>query len=149
MQIPRLLLSICVVGFGLAALSIRADDNQTQAATPAAESSKTTASKAELKKQAEANARARKEADKQAKAAAKAQKQAATNAKSAQGKPEKSATTAHEEKKPAAFKPIERPPLPISADKAQRLTELLRKYKADDITPEQYQKERAKILAEP
>jgi hypothetical protein len=48
-----------------------------------------------------------------------------------------------------AFPPVEGPPLPISAAKDQRLQELLRRYKADEITPEQYHQQRAKILAEP
>ena len=47
-----------------------------------------------------------------------------------------------------AFKALEAPVLPISADKQQRLAELLRKYKADELTPEQYHAERAKILTE-
>lgn len=41
------------------------------------------------------------------------------------------------------------PPLPISADKEQRLQDLLVKYRADQITPEQYHTQRAAILAEP
>jgi hypothetical protein len=52
-------------------------------------------------------------------------------------------------KGPLVFPPIEPPPLPISMAKQQRLAELLRKYKADDITPAQYHEERARILAEP
>jgi uncharacterized protein YnzC (UPF0291/DUF896 family) len=47
------------------------------------------------------------------------------------------------------FPPLEGPPLPISSDKYQRLNELLQRYKADQVTPEQYQVERAKILAGP
>jgi hypothetical protein len=47
------------------------------------------------------------------------------------------------------LKPVTAPPLPISGSKEARLTELLRQYRADQITPEQYHKERAKILAEP
>jgi hypothetical protein len=39
------------------------------------------------------------------------------------------------------------PPLPISEEKHQKLQELLTRYKADQITPEEYQKERAAILA--
>jgi hypothetical protein len=51
---------------------------------------------------------------------------------------------------PAAnFPPLEGPPLPISSQKEQRLYELLQRYKADQVTPEQYQTERAKILAGP
>ena len=55
-------------------------------------------------------------------------------------------------KKPAkgtAFPPIPVPPPAISADKDARLAELLRKYKADEITPEEYHQQRAKILSEP
>jgi hypothetical protein len=48
-----------------------------------------------------------------------------------------------------AASPLEPPPLPISNDKQQRLAELLRRYQADQVTPEQYQQERAKILAAP
>ena len=48
-----------------------------------------------------------------------------------------------------AFTPIEPPPSPISSAKEARLAELLRKYKADEITPQQYHEQRAKILSEP
>jgi hypothetical protein len=47
------------------------------------------------------------------------------------------------------FPPLEGPPLGISSTKQQRLHELLERYKADQVTPEQYQAERAKILAGP
>ena len=47
------------------------------------------------------------------------------------------------------FVPLEGPPLPISSEKHDRLNELLQRYKADQLTPEQYQAERAKILAGP
>jgi hypothetical protein len=47
------------------------------------------------------------------------------------------------------FPPLEGPALPISSEKQQRLGELLQRYKADQVTPEQYQVERAKILAGP
>ena len=49
---------------------------------------------------------------------------------------------------PNAFQPIESPALPISTAKQQRLADLLQKYRADQLTPEQYHLERAKILAE-
>ena len=52
-------------------------------------------------------------------------------------------------KGPLAFPPLQGPPPSISADKEQRLQELLRKYKADQITPEEYHQQRAKILAGP
>jgi hypothetical protein len=41
------------------------------------------------------------------------------------------------------------PPLPISDAKQQKLKDLLRLYQADQLTPEQYHQQRAKILAEP
>jgi len=51
--------------------------------------------------------------------------------------------------KELGLKPIEAPPLPISASKEAQLQALLERYKADQITPGEYQTERAKILAEP
>jgi hypothetical protein len=51
--------------------------------------------------------------------------------------------------KELGLRPIEAPPLPISTAKEAQLRALLEKYKADQITPEQYHAERAKILAEP
>ncbi len=47
------------------------------------------------------------------------------------------------------FTPIVAPPLPISAAKEQQLDALLVQYKADQITPEEYHKQRAAILAGP
>jgi hypothetical protein len=47
------------------------------------------------------------------------------------------------------LKPIEVLALPISAAKEAQLRALLAKYKADQITPEEYQKQRAEILAQP
>jgi hypothetical protein len=44
------------------------------------------------------------------------------------------------------FPQLQAPPLPVSGDKQQRLAELLKRYKADEITPEQYHTERSKIL---
>jgi hypothetical protein len=41
------------------------------------------------------------------------------------------------------------PALPISADKEQQLDTLLAQYKANLISPEEYQKQRAAILAAP
>jgi hypothetical protein len=48
---------------------------------------------------------------------------------------------------PGAFQPIEGPAIPLSNEKQQRLAELLQKYRADQIGPEEYHQERAKILA--
>lgn len=45
------------------------------------------------------------------------------------------------------FPKLEGPPLPITPEKQQQLANLLQKYKADQITPEEYHAERAKILS--
>jgi len=50
---------------------------------------------------------------------------------------------------PSGPVPIVAPALPISMTKEQRLQALLAKYKADQINPEEYHKQRAAILAEP
>jgi len=49
----------------------------------------------------------------------------------------------------AGFAPIVAPPLPISAAKQQQLDALLVQYQADQISPEEYHKQRAAILAAP
>jgi hypothetical protein len=46
------------------------------------------------------------------------------------------------------LQPIVAPPLPISPTQQAQLQALLEKYSASVITPQQYQTERAKILAE-
>jgi hypothetical protein len=48
-----------------------------------------------------------------------------------------------------SFQPIEGPALPYSGAKKEQLDELLRKYRGDELTPEQYHQQRAKILAQP
>ncbi|HEY1786915.1 MAG TPA: hypothetical protein VGJ73_02105 [Verrucomicrobiae bacterium] len=48
-----------------------------------------------------------------------------------------------------AFAPIAAPPLPLSQDKQAELRSLLSQYMSNQITPTQYQEQRAKILAEP
>ncbi len=52
-------------------------------------------------------------------------------------------------KAPQPFPPIQPPPPTVSGDKQQRLAELLRKYRADQITPEEYHQQRTKVLSEP
>ena len=47
------------------------------------------------------------------------------------------------------FKPLDTPSSPLTGSKQERLNELLRRYRADEITPEQYHTQRAKILEEP
>ena len=51
--------------------------------------------------------------------------------------------------KELGLKPIESPLLPISAAKEAQLQALLAKYKADQISPEEYHNRRAEILAQP
>jgi hypothetical protein len=50
---------------------------------------------------------------------------------------------------PSTVRALETPAPAISASKEARLAELLRKYKADAITPEEYHTQRAAIRAEP
>jgi hypothetical protein len=77
-----------------------------------------------------------------------AQKTAAAPA----AKPEAQAKGEKAVKKPAtgttALAPIQVPPPAISGDKQTRLKELLRQYKAEEITAEQYHQQRAKVLGE-
>lgn len=49
----------------------------------------------------------------------------------------------------APFAPVEPPPSAVPATKEAQLADLLRKYKTDAITPAEYHKERAKLLAGP
>jgi hypothetical protein len=51
--------------------------------------------------------------------------------------------------KQLGMKPILAPALPISPEKAGKLAALLAKYKADQVTPEDYQKQRAEIISAP
>ena len=51
--------------------------------------------------------------------------------------------------KDIGLKPITAPALPISATKEEKLQALLTKYKADQISPEEYHRQRAAIIAEP
>ena len=46
------------------------------------------------------------------------------------------------------YAPLTPPASPLTATKEQRLQALLDQYKADQITPEEYHKQRAKIIAE-
>jgi hypothetical protein len=51
--------------------------------------------------------------------------------------------------KDLGMKAIAAPALPIAASKEERLQALLAKYKADQISPEEYHQQRAAILAAP
>jgi hypothetical protein len=61
-------------------------------------------------------------------------------------KPKQEAKPKRGKKTPVPFEP---PPLSANATKEERLADLLRKYKADQITAEDYHKQRAAILAAP
>jgi hypothetical protein len=51
--------------------------------------------------------------------------------------------------KDIGMKPITVPPPPVSASKVEKLQALLAKYRADQISPEEYQQQRAAIIADP
>jgi hypothetical protein len=51
--------------------------------------------------------------------------------------------------KELGLKPIEAPLLPVTATQQAQLQALLAKYKANQITPEEYHRQRAEILAQP
>lgn len=83
--------------------------------------------------------------------AAKARAKAEADEAKARAAQEKAAAKAKPALKPvsAAFDPVPVPPSAIPSSKEERLAELLTKYKADEITPQEYHLTRAKILAEP
>jgi hypothetical protein len=45
------------------------------------------------------------------------------------------------------YESLQGPALPFTPEQQQKLAELLRRYRADEITPEQYHAERARIIA--
>lgn len=49
--------------------------------------------------------------------------------------------------KQLGLQPLQPPPAPVSAQQQEALQSLLQRYEADQITPDEYQAERAKILA--
>jgi len=100
---------------------------------------------AAAKAQADADARAQKIAEKQAEKqhaaeVAAAEKQAKLNTDAAMKPPVPVTVTMPD---------MAAPPPPISAAKQQQLADLLVKYQADQITPDEYQKQRADIMAQP
>jgi hypothetical protein len=83
--------------------------------------------------------------NKQAKAdRAAAKLRAKQDAEKAAAKKKAAETTAK-----AALIPMPVPVLPIPLSKEEKLNQLLAHYKSDQITPEEYHKQRAAILAEP
>lgn len=63
--------------------------------------------------------------------------------------PDRSPASANYIGKSLGFQPIQAPPPPVSEQKQAALQSLLARYMANQISPEEYQKERAAILAEP
>jgi hypothetical protein len=93
-----------------------------------------------------AEAAARAQAKAQAKLEAKEQKEAA---KAAKNNPAISQPTANNSGADLGLQPIQAPALPISADQEMRLQALDAKYKADQISPREYFKQREEILGGP
>lgn len=77
------------------------------------------------------------------------QKHAVAEARARKTKNAKAKPGAETEVKPTIFTPFDTPPPAVPASKEAKLADLLGKYKTDQITPEEYHKERARILAEP
>jgi len=138
-----------------AAADQKAADEAAQAKAAAdAAAAKVAAEQAAAQKQAEAQAAAQKLADEQAaKKAADAQaaaqkaadEQAAAKAKAAAD----AAAEAYYPGKELGFQRIQTPPSPITPEKQALLDALLAKYQADQISPEEYHKQRAAIIAQP
>jgi hypothetical protein len=51
--------------------------------------------------------------------------------------------------KELGLKPIEAPLLPVTATQQAQLQALLAKYKANQVSPEEYHRQRVEILAQP
>ena len=88
---------------------------------------------------------------------AEAIKEATANAKLKQAPQAKKALAVNEKPQPtkpgepasSASMPVPAAPTYLTLTKEQKLNELTRRYKNDEITPLQYQTERARIIAEP
>ncbi len=160
MQISKSFLLICTMSC-TALLPLRAAEPAAQpsaapAALPAADSESIAKAREALRLKMK-EAQPKPTAAKPAKAMPKptAAKPAKAQPKPTASKPEVKPAAEKAPKSPAAvkaasaFQPIQAPPPTVSADKQQRLTELLRKYKAEEFTPEEYHQQRSKILNEP
>jgi colicin import membrane protein len=124
-------------------------------ATPAADASKAEATakanaqteKIEVHNEAKAKRAALAE---QKRAAAAAKKQAALEAKKrTEAEKHHIVVPANEPAKELGLSQVNAPALPISATKQEKLAALLQQYKADQLSPEEYQTRRAAIIAEP
>jgi hypothetical protein len=173
MRIPKLLPAVCAVAFCAGFFLVRAEDNPAQAAARAALMEKMNEWDVQQPQPAQPTtppavvvtpSGATQEQPSQptnAPSATKAvavqqpkkpvvpmTKPAAPEAKPVAVPPSKPANLSYPGKE-LGLKPIMAPPPPVSAAKDAQLQALLEKYEANQITPDQYQAERAKILAEP
>jgi hypothetical protein len=137
-----------------------------------ADAAKLVAAQAKAQKEAAKQAAAQKKADQKAAALKAKQDAAAANAAATQPATAPNATAANDQQRaamaaiakaqtdqttqpggtalPASTMPFYTPPPPpVSAEKVQQLDDLLTKYRADQITPAEYQAQRAAILAQP
>ncbi|MGA2661765.1 MAG: hypothetical protein ABSH34_30145 [Verrucomicrobiota bacterium] len=155
MQISNSFLVVCVAAAACVVVVSCARDTDAHAkiqAPKALEAQPQAEPKAEASDKAAAQPQAGNEAAKADKVMAATQSQVD---KAAKDEAKAQTNTNLEERKaslpkgPLAFKPLEAPPSAVSVEKQQKLSDLLRKYKADEVTPEQYHEQRAKILAEP
>jgi hypothetical protein len=155
MQISNSFLVVCVAAAACLVVVSCAQETDTHAkvqAPQAPQAQPEVKPKADASDKAAARAQARDEAAKADKVMAATQTQVDKAAKAeakAQAKANREKRQAPLPEGPLAFKPLEAPPLPVSVEKQQKLSDLLRKYKVDEVTPEQYHEQRAKILAEP
>ncbi len=117
---PKFLLVACAATFFLGPLSLCSADDAATTNAPAMSAATNSTQTAQSQKAAKAEMKKDAEAKKQAEKAIKN----------------------------GQLAPIPAPPLPISIDKQKELADLLAKYKTNQISPEEYHKARAKILAE-
>jgi hypothetical protein len=116
------------------------------------------AEQARVKAERDAKIKAKKEADAQQTAALAEQKRAAEAAKKqavleakkrAANEKAHVVTPVNEPAKELGLAQVNAPALPIPATKQEKLASLLQLYKADQLSPEEYQTRRAAIIAEP
>jgi len=116
------------------------------------------AEQASAKAEKEAKLKAKKEADAQQAAALAEQKRAVEAAKKqavleakkrAANEKAHVVTPVNEPAKELGLAQVNAPALPIAPTKQEKLAGLLQLYKADQLSPEEYQSRRAAIIAEP
>jgi hypothetical protein len=156
MQIPKLLPVVCAVAFCASAIVAQAEDTPAQAACRAALMEKM--NEWDVQQPQPAQPASPPVIVVTPSGATQVQPSQPANAPAMTSPPVTKAVVVQQPSKPAnisypgkelGLKPIKAPPLPVSAVKEAQLQALLERYKVNQITPEQYHTERAKILAEP